>query len=77
MNPGLDLVTVRPETSVDECCKLMEKHQIRRVLVVDQKGACCGIVVQADVANHAPDGETAEVVKEISRPLGARSMAVA
>lgn len=71
------VVAVRPETSVDDCCKLMERHRIRRVLVVDPKGACCGIVAQADVANYAPEDETAEVVKEISRPSGARSLAVA
>jgi predicted transcriptional regulator len=64
-------VTVRPETSIEECCQLMEQHHIRRVPVVDQKGACCGIVAQADVANHAPEEETAKFLREVSEPVGA------
>lgn len=59
--------TVTPETSVEECCNLMENNQIRRILVVDDKGGCCGIVAQADVAAKAGDRKTAEVVQEVSR----------
>jgi CBS-domain-containing membrane protein len=53
--------------NVEECCNLMESHQIRRVPVVDTKGACCGIVAQADVAKHAKDTQVAEVVEKISK----------
>lgn len=60
-------VTVTPETSVEECCDIMEERQLRRVPVVDDAGACCGIVAQADIARHAPTDQTAEVVKEVSR----------
>jgi CBS domain-containing protein len=60
------VITVKPDTSLDECCQTMERHQIRRVLVVDSAGVCCGIVAQADIANAAPPHETAEVVREIS-----------
>lgn len=67
------VVTVTPETSVDDCCKKMEESQIRRVPVVDEAGGCCGMVAQADVAQHAPKEETAEVVREVSRPSGAGS----
>lgn len=59
--------TVTPETSVEECCNLMENNQIRRVLVVDDEGVCCGIVAQADVAVKAGERKTAEVVQEVSR----------
>jgi CBS domain-containing protein len=61
------VVSVTPETSVEECCNLMEESQIRRVAVVDENGACCGIVAQADVANNASDSKTAEVVQEVSK----------
>jgi CBS domain-containing protein len=64
------VITVRPDTSLDECCQTMERHQIRRVPVVDSAGVCCGIVAQADIANAAPARETAEVVREISHPSG-------
>jgi CBS domain-containing protein len=61
------VVTVMLGTSLDECCQIMEKNQIRRVPVIDRTGACCGIVSQADIAASAPDWESAELVKEISR----------
>jgi CBS domain-containing protein len=62
------VVSVTPETTLDECLSLMESHQIRRVPVVDAQGICCGIVSQADVATGAPPKETAELVKGVSRP---------
>jgi len=59
-------VTVKPETSIEDCCQIMEKFQIRRVPVVDEGGSCCGIVSQADIANAAPTKQIAEVVKQVS-----------
>jgi CBS domain-containing protein len=61
------VVSVTPETSVEECARLMEESQIRRVAVVDKNGACCGIVAQADIAINAGDQVTAEVVQEVSK----------
>jgi CBS domain-containing protein len=61
-------LTVTPEMSLDECCRIMEEKQIRRIPVVDEFGSCCGIVAQADIALQAPDRQAAEVVKDISRP---------
>lgn len=61
------VVSVTPETSVEECCNVMESSQIRRVAVVDENGACCGIVAQADVATNAAARQTAEVVQEVSK----------
>jgi CBS domain-containing protein len=61
------VVTVETDVSVDECCRIMESRQIRRVPVVDH-GSCIGIVSQADLARHAPMRQMAEVVTEISRP---------
>ena len=40
-------ITVSPEMSVEECCEVLEKHQIRRVPVIDAKHRICGIVSQA------------------------------
>ena len=66
--------TVFPETTVDACCALLEKSQIRRVLVVDEVGACWGIVAQADLARHAPTDETAEVVRAVSKSTTRREV---
>jgi len=62
------VVTVRPDTDIDDACDAMETHQVRRVPVVDDDGRICGIVAQADVARNAPDEETAEMVKDVSQP---------
>lgn len=61
------VVTVTPETTLEDVGNLMEEHQLRRVPVVDEGGAVCGIVAQADLAQHAPPREVAEVVREVSR----------
>lgn len=62
-----DIVAVTPETSLEDCCNLMEENQIRRISVVDESGALCGIIAQADIANNADDHKTAEVVQEVSK----------
>lgn len=61
-------ITVTPDISLEDCCEVMEEHQVRRVPVVDKKGACCGIVAQADIAQHASKKETARVVMKVSLP---------
>ena len=62
----MDPVTVREDASFEEACEAMEEAQIRRILVVDKNGACCGIVAQADVALKAGESRTAELVKDVS-----------
>jgi CBS domain-containing protein len=66
-------ITVRPETGLEECEHLMEEHQIRRMVVVDERGCCCGMVSQADLARSVSEHDLAEVVKEVSRPTAAAS----
>ncbi len=68
-------VTVTPDMSIEECVRILEENQIRRVPVVDASGCCCGIVALADIALHAKKGVTAEVVKEVSEPSAAASAA--
>ena len=68
-------VIVTPEMSLEDCCKTLEENQIRRVPVVDQGGSCCGMVSQADIAQHAPEHETAQVVREVSQPTAEPSRA--
>src|SRR5687767_13333972 len=40
------VITVTPDTSLEQCCTLMEENQLRRLAVVDAAGACCGIIAQ-------------------------------
>lgn len=61
-----DCVTVTPDTSLEECCEVMENKQIRRVPVVDGSGGVVGIVSLADVVRSARPSTTASVVKQVS-----------
>lgn len=65
------VVAVTPEMSLEQCCGIMEDNQVRRVPVVDAHGRCCGMVAQADIAQHASNNKTAEVVKEVSKQTAA------
>jgi CBS domain-containing protein len=67
------VVSVTPEMALEACCHTMEQHQIRRVPVVDESGACCGIVSQADVARVGGRKLAGEVVQEVSRPASTPS----
>jgi CBS domain-containing protein len=62
------VVTVTVDDDVKDVARLMEKNQVRRVPVLDEMGKVCGIVAQADIALHASDRTTANVVEEISKP---------
>ena len=62
------VVSVRETTPVEECARIMEESQIRRVPVVNGGGMCCGIVSQADIAKNASRKITAELVKDVSQP---------
>ncbi|HEX7027260.1 MAG TPA: CBS domain-containing protein [Gammaproteobacteria bacterium] len=61
-------ITVSEDADLQECEEKMERHQIRRIPVLDDQERLCGIVSQADIARQAGTQETAEVVKEVSQP---------
>ncbi len=60
-------VVAKHDSTVEECCNLMETNKIRRIAVVDADGACCGMVSQADIAINADGSKTAEVVQKVSK----------
>jgi CBS domain-containing protein len=64
------VVTVSATAQLDEVVATMEKHQIRRVPVVDEQGCCAGMISQADVAWSAQEKEVGELVREVSRETG-------
>jgi CBS domain-containing protein len=61
-----DLVTVEPDTAIDEALGLMSDNQVRRLPVVED-GRLVGILAQADVARAADEEKTGEVVQDISQ----------
>jgi CBS domain-containing protein len=61
-----DLISVEPESDLDEALGLMARHQVRRLPVVEN-GRLVGMVAQADIA--LKDNErTGELVGAISAP---------
>ncbi len=67
------IVTVTPDMSLEECCRIMEEKLIRRLPVVNERGSCCGIVSLADVALQTRERIAGEVVKEVSEPTKSAS----
>ncbi len=61
-------VTCAPENTLDDCEKLMQLHQVRRLPVVDSQGRCVGMIAQADIALHAPATKIAKTMAAISQP---------
>lgn len=63
---SINLVTVDPRQGLDEALKLMAKHQVRRLPVIEEGGRLVGLVAQADIAKSAGDKQTGRVVEQIS-----------
>ncbi len=55
------LGTVRIDAEMETCLEAMKQHQIRRVVVADEKGVCVGVISQADLALHIGDRTFGEV----------------
>jgi CBS domain-containing protein len=62
-----ELVTIDPQQDLDEALRLMARHQVRRLPVVEEDGRLVGIVAQADIARNASDEQTGDVVEDISK----------
>lgn len=62
------IVTVTPDMSLEECCRIMEEKLIRRVPVVNDRGACVGIIALADIALHTGKNVAGHIVREVSEP---------
>lgn len=65
-----DVVSCQAEDSVEKVVALMQKHQIRRVPVVDSENHIEGIVSLADITVRAHEQDIAETITEISEPAG-------
>ena len=63
-------ITIHHNSSHEEAMELMEAHQLRRLLVLDDNGECIGIISQADLALQASEEEVGEVVQHVSQPSG-------
>ena len=60
--------TVRENDDLAQVMALMAREQVRRVPIVDERGALVGIIAQADVVLQADDKRAEQTVEAISRP---------
>lgn len=62
-----NILTVTPQTGIEDMLRQMEEWQVRRVPVVDEAGRVIGMVAQADIALQVTN-RADEMVKEVSEP---------
>jgi CBS domain-containing protein len=56
---------IATDASLDEALGMMREHAVKRLCVMDDK-RLSGIITEADVATHAPEGKTGELVEAIA-----------
>jgi CBS domain-containing protein len=62
------VVTCKPEDTPEECLKLMRKHQVRRIPVVNDDGSCIGLVSLADVAPYTGVKDFRKTYVDVTEP---------
>ena len=64
-----ELFTCTEDDDIQTASRLMEKHQVRRLMVQNSMGQFVGMLALADLARHHEiDQLSAEVLEEISQP---------
>jgi CBS domain-containing protein len=61
-----DIITIEPDRDLEDALRLMAKHQVRRLPVVED-GRLVGVLAQADVAREGNEQEVGHTVEEISK----------
>jgi CBS domain-containing protein len=64
---SLNPVACREGENLDNCERLMQEHQVRRIPIVDGDGRVIGIVAQADLALKDKPENVAKTVAEVSK----------
>ena len=57
---------IAAEASFDEALSMMREHAVKRLCVMDENKRLTGIITEADVATHAPEAATGELVGAIA-----------
>ena len=63
---GTEVVTIGADDSLDEARRTMERHQVRRLPVIDGH-RLVGIISQGDLAKALADEDTGKLVESISQ----------
>ena len=63
-----DVLSCSSEAEVEHACELMERRQVRRLLVTGQDETPVGIVSLGDIALCLRESQSGEVLKKVSEP---------
>jgi CBS domain-containing protein len=63
-----DVLSCSSEADVEQACELMEKRQVRRLLVTGQDNTPVGIVSLGDIALCLRESQSGEVLRKVSEP---------
>ena len=63
-----DVLSCSSESEVEDACALMERRQVRRLLVTGQDEVPVGIVSLGDIALCLREGQSGEVLTKVSEP---------
>jgi CBS domain-containing protein len=63
-----DVLSCSSEAEVEQACELMEKRQVRRLLVTGHDDTPVGIVSLGDIALCLRESQSGEVLKKVSEP---------
>ena len=63
-----DVLSCSSDAEVEDACQLMEKRQVRRLLVTDSNDTPVGIVSLGDIAPCLRESQAGEVLKKVSEP---------
>lgn len=64
-----ELYTCEETDDLQQAARIMEEHQIRRLMVQNSSGEFVGMLTLADLARHRETGQlSAEILEEVSQP---------
>ena len=63
-----DVLSCRSDSEVEDACQLMEKRQVRRLLVTADDDTPVGIVSLGDIALCLRESQSGEVLRKVSEP---------
>lgn len=67
-----EIYTCIEDDDLQQAAKIMERHQIRRLMVQDDNGKFVGMLALADLARHdETEALSAEILEEVSQPATA------
>ncbi len=68
-----EVFVVHSDSEIEEALATMEQHHVRRLPIIDDRKACCGIVTLTNLAVFLPAPIVGEIVKELTEPVHERS----